>query len=412
MEVKINSMEWRELRDRFINSLENLGYSNDSLKDYKNVINKLEQFSNENHEASYSRDINTVFIESRKTEISKNTLMMYKTVIRRLEDFIAGCYSFKAKAKQIRFEVPNRFQGYLEGYLEYMRLHGRRESTIKNHNYYCAEALFAFGALGVDRISDIRAQDIYAAFSKSNSKANWSKDCKCFFRYLYKSGAIKEDMSIYIPSVRKSLPLPSTYSREETDRLLESIDRSTELGKRNYAIVLLALRLGIRVGDIVALKLENIDFRAKTISFVQMKTGVPQRLEMLPEIEKALNMYLPCRRAINGCDNLFLSVLPPFGEITRETVNRFVRKFFMAANICIDGKKHGTHSLRMTLASELVSENVPYAVVGKILGHENPNSAGAYVKFDIEMLRACALEVPSPSGLLEEMLGLSDGRCR
>ena len=87
-----------------------------------------------------------------------------------------------------------------------------------------------------------------------------------------------------------------------------------------------------------------------------------------------------------------------------------MRKAFKVAGICVVGKKHGPHSLRMTLASELVSEKVPYMVIGKILGHEDPNVTKHYVKFDIEMLRTCALEVPKLSGFVAEKLNAFERR--
>jgi len=110
-----------------------------------------------------------------------------------------------------------------------------------------------------------------------------------------------------------------------------------------------------------------------------------------------------------GSEYIFLRVVPPYTVISSVVVSNVVQKAFKISGICTDGKKHGPHSLRMTLASELVSENVPYMVVSKILGHEDPNSARHYVNFDVEMLRACALEVPHLGGLTAEKLGILEG---
>ena len=199
-------------------------------------------------------------------------------------------------------------------------------------------------------------------------------------------------------------------------RLLLSVDRSTAIGKRDYLIILLAQKLGMRSGDIAKLKYSEIDFRVKIIKFIQQKTLVPHQLELLPEIEEALLEYFNARWLGCDCEHIFLRAVPPFIRISTTVVSNVVQKAFKVSGICYAGKKHGPHSLRMTLASELVSENVPYMVIGKILGHEDPNVAKHYVKFDIEMLRACALEVPQLSGLIAEKLnifegGISNGIC-
>ena len=411
METRGNQKDWTKLRGGFVRHLESVGYGSRTLIRYRGALNRLERYMRDRKEEEYSHQTGAVFLKTVEESVGRHTIVLYRTVIRRLGDFLDGVYRYKSKRPQSGLSVPSKFQNHLDDYLAYMRLHGRREPTIENHSYYCARALCAFDGLGIQRLSSIMPQDIYSAFAVCSSKTNWSNACKCFLKFLSKTGVTDDDMSVYVPSVRRPQLLPSVYSREETDRLLAAIDRSSELGKRNYAMVLLALRLGLRVGDIVGLRLENVNFHAKSIEFIQQKTRNPQRLEMPSDVEAALTLYLSSRRPAIDCGSLFTSVLPPFGKITRETVGKFVHRFFKAADICTDGKKYGTHSLRMTLASELVTENVPYAVVGKILGHEDPNSTGAYVKFDIESLRKCALEVPPPSGLLGEMLGFHEGRC-
>ena len=400
---------WLTLRDEMLKYLEHLNYSKSSLLRYKWLFDKLEEFINERGEVEYSQKIGMVFAEAMQIELEKSTCKFVKTAIRRLDDFLTGNYN-KTHQKHTNLKCPEIFKRQFQNYSEYMRLQGRRETTIKHHLYYCAEALTVFDTFGIKNLSYVKAQDIHAAFALSSSKSNWSGACRNFFKYLYKVDVTKNDMSIYIPSVRTPKPLPTVYSKEETDELLSVINRSTKVGKRNYAIVLLALRLGIRSGDIIALKLSNVDFQAKYIEFIQGKTCVPQRLELLPEIESALTSYLLYGRPDNICDNLFLRDHPPFEQLTTGAINSLLTRLFNAAGINIEKKKHGPHSLRMTLASELVSEGIPYMVVGKILGHEDPNSAKSYIKFDIEMLRACALEVPPPSGMLAEKLNFFERR--
>jgi integrase len=258
-------------------------------------------------------------------------------------------------------------------------------------------------------LSKIQPQNIYDIFIKSNDKTNISRTLRSFLRHLFKSGVIAHDFSVFVPAVRKRQPIPSVYTKEETEQLLSSIDTRKNVGKRNYAIILLALRLGIRSGDIGNLKISDIDFQTNIIEFTQNKTQVRQRLEFLPELKDAIHIYLSEGRPETEYPNVFISILPPFRPITNTVVNDVISGCMKKSGISIGSRRHGGHALRTTLASELVSEKVPYEVVRKILGHEDINSMKHYVKFDMEMLRSCALEVPQLTGLYAKYINNRKG---
>jgi len=132
-------------------------------------------------------------------------------------------------------------------------------------------------------------------------------------------------------------------------------------------------------------------------------------LELLPEIEDALMAYLSGGRQKITAPTVFLAAKPPIRPITTGIVYRVVSKHMHKAGIEPGERKHGGHSLRMTLASELVSEEVPHDVVRKILGHVDPDAVKHYVKFDIESLRKCAIETPPIKGKLGKLLGTVAG---
>jgi len=363
---------------------------------------------NSGNECDYSEKIGKAFMEEMHNTLGPDSLTVIRTTIRRLNDFISqGKCAFHAI--KIKPKLPEPFQGHLDGYVEFSRLRGLRESTIARNAEYSKKALFFFWKQGIRRISDIYPQNVHAVFMASNEKSNMPISLRSFFKYLYKIGINNVDLSLNVPSVRKPQVLPSIYTKDETAKLLASVDKSSEMGKRDYLIILLAQKLGMRSGDISKLKYSEINFLTKTITFIQEKTLAPHTLELLPEIEAALLEYLKAKCAVNDSGYIFIRTIPPYEKITRVVVSNVVRKAFKKADICTDGKKCGPHSLRMTLASELISENTPYMAVGRILGHGDPNVAKRYVKFDIEMLRDCALDVPKPSGALAEKFRVPEG---
>lgn len=406
---------WQKMRNELFQYLVDMQLSKRRLSDYNWIFNRLEEFMQRHKENNYSIRIGKAFTKEMCNTLGSDSLKVTKTVIRRLDDFLAEgkCAIHASRPKP---NSPEPFQEHLNRYIEFSKLHGLRDSTIKRNIDYCKKALLFFWEQNIRKLPDITPRDVHNAFMASRDKSNWPASLRSFFRYLYRFGIHSIDLSLSVPSVRKPKVIPSIYTREEISRLLLSVDRTTAIGKRDYLIILLAQKLGMRSGDIARLKYRDIDFRVKTINFIQEKTLVPHQLELLPDIEEALLKYLKVKWGSCDCEHIFLRARPPFIKITRTVVSNVVQKAFKLSGICVAGKKHGPHSLRMTLASELVSENVPYMVVGRILGHEDPNVAKHYVKFDIEMLRACALEVPQLSGFIAEKLnilkgGSNDGLC-
>lgn len=297
----------------------------------------------------------------------------------------------------------------LTSYVEYLRLHGKRESTIGSYQESTRKLLHRFYSHGIRSLSEVKVADVYAAFEASVNKEGFRTAANSFLKYLFKKRLNDADLSLVIPKVPRAKPIPSIYSKSETERLISCIDTSTMIGRRDYAVILLALRLGMRTGDILNLKVSDINHDGKTIEFVQAKTSVPHRLELLPEIEEALTAYLSVRMNPHGNEHVFLSTAAPFSPLSKAAVRVIVNKYIERAGIEAGHRRRGGHALRSTFASELAAENVPYDVIRKILGHESQESTRHYVKFDFEMLRKCALETPAPSGRLAEILCATTG---
>lgn len=184
----------------------------------------------------------------------------------------------------------------------------------------------------------------------------------------------------------------------------KSVNKNVAPGKRDYAILLLASRLGIRAGDIASLKIESLDFENQRIKFVQNKTGNVSDLYMISEVKTALMEYLSTERPISTSDYVFLKSFAPYTEISYSVVSYVVKKHMIRSGINISGKKHGPHSLRSSLASSMVNDGVSYESVRKILGHDSPNAIKHYARLDIQTLRNCALNCQAPSGILAEFL--------
>jgi integrase len=400
----------QEDREAFIQHLLGMGYKEEGVRHYRRTISRMAWFMLEHGLASYSADVGKSFLaEARDSgEHSANVLQRMECCIRRFDCFL-NCGEYVFARPYVGQDAPPQFAEGLANYLGYVKKRGLSDSTIKMQRENITRALLSLDELGVRGFYEIRPEHIYGAFEKSGGKCNFSTPMRGLLRYLHKAGIMACDYSELVPTVRIARPIPSVYTADETSKLLESTEEDAATCKRNDAIVLLALRLGIRSGDIANLKIANLDFKSKEIRFVQEKTSVPQRLELLPEIEEALLSYIGEARPESRLPNIFLSLNAPARAIGKSSVYWLVSSRFRKSGVDTGERRKGGHSLRATLASELVAEKVPYDAVRRILGQEDPGSISHYVHFDIESLRSCSLEIPAVTGNLaayiQERLG-------
>ncbi|MBA9074721.1 site-specific recombinase XerD [Flavobacterium gossypii] len=218
-----------------------------------------------------------------------------------------------------------------------------------------------------------------------------------FMKYLFLDGLTDIDFSIAIPrykSVRQP-DLSASYSQDEIELLIKSIDRTSPSGKRNYAMILLMARLGLRASDVSNLKFENIDWESDTITLSQVKTGREVILPLLPDVGNAIIDYLKYGRAKSYESLVFLSCVPPYnGLVTGSAISSRVRDIFKKAGIKTEGKRYGSHSLRHSLGFRLLQESTAIPVISEILGHQNTQSTKYYLRIDIQSMKSCMLYVP------------------
>lgn len=221
-------------------------------------------------------------------------------------------------------------------------------------------------------------------------------DVRSFLRFLTMRGILHKDLSVELPKIRvpKDAAIPSVWDHELVIRLLGAVDRSSAKGKRDYAILLLACRLGLRAGDIRQLKLDQLHWEDSTIEVTQAKTGVPLILPLPPEVGEALIDYLKSGRPQTAHREVFLKVNPPFDPfMANSNLHHIVTYWRRLAGVKFrTAQKRGMHSLRHTLATRLLEKGTPFPTIAEILGHTSLESTRLYAKADVEALRSVALD--------------------
>lgn len=216
------------------------------------------------------------------------------------------------------------------------------------------------------------------------------------FKYLYANRLIDIDLSGIMPkdNYKSQAKLPSTYTKQEIETLIAAVDRSHAVGKRDFAIILLAARLGLRASDIANLRFKNIVWEHNTISLTQFKTKNNIKLPLLSEVGNAIVDYLKFGRPKSEEPFVFLCARSPFNTIHSGVVTQIVLHAFAKTGINTKYKRHGPHALRHSLAGRLLENHSTLPVISEVLGHVNTESTRFYLRIDLESLRQCMLEVP------------------
>jgi len=225
-----------------------------------------------------------------------------------------------------------------------------------------------------------------------------------FLRYLLSVGLIADDFAekIHMPVVSKNAKIPSVWEVEELKLLIAAIDRNSPLGKRDYAMIVLACILGLRIGDIKALRFSNFNWEGKKISLIQHKTHKPLTLPLPDAVSWAIIDYIKNGRpGYYESDIVFLKHMPPFDAFSdNEHLGQRIRFYMQKAGINRYRKRHsGFHSLRHSAGSMLLEMETPLPVISNILGHSDLDITAVYLKADFLKLVECIL---SPEDFADE----------
>lgn len=212
--------------------------------------------------------------------------------------------------------------------------------------------------------------------------------------FAHQNGFHAENLSICVPSVKNSRQqkIPAIFSETEVEKILASFDRENPIGKRNYAIFLLAARLGLRSCDIKALQFSYINWKEKTISFAQKKTKKRLSLPLPDDVGWAIIDYLKNGRPISDSEYVFIQHTPPYAQYA-DMRNILVKQMRKAGISTPANKRIGMHCFRHSLATTMLEKGVALPVISQTLGHADISSTEVYLRINLSQLKLCALEV-------------------
>lgn len=386
--------------DSLLEQLRSKVYSEGSITNYRLMLKSLCRFMETHCVDTYSSAVGRAFVAS-DDRIVTCSKAFPGTVIRRFEDHIQGKWQLKRTKGPVL--LSEQHEHILAEYLAKAVSDGNSGSTVGKKRKLCGKFLNYLEQMSCRDICCTKTElifKVYAQFGRSDRYA-----IKHFLKYLYENGNMRIGIHAFLPHSHQPQPLPTAYSEEEIRELEDAVETSTELGIRDYSIILLATRYGLRACDIAKLRFNEINFETYHIKLIQQKTGVVWERELLPEAGDALQNYISHARPASDSDYVFLSTLAPCRRMTAEGVSSCVRRYLRKADIDTTGKKSGAHAMRSSLTSSMINDGYDPVIVREILGHKDPEAIRHYARINIGKLRECAIPVPEPQGLFASFLG-------
>lgn len=294
-------------------------------------------------------------------------------------------------------ELRHDYEDYLR------RQRGLSERTI-GHCWRFADRflVFRFGEGDVD-LGAITAVDIVGFLQKLTAREAPFRDktppthLRNFLQYLFRRGLTPTNLALGVPSVaqRYGARLPRHLSPEQVEAVLEAVRADARYGRRNYAMVMLLARLGLRAPEVIAIRLEDLDWRSGEL-LVRGKGQSHDRVPIPPDVGEALTDYIRYHR-VSASRALFVAARAPHAPFKDgQVLNDVLKRAFARSGVTPPCRYVGSHVLRHSLATNLIRQGASLAEVGDMLRHRSRTSTMIYAKLDVDGLRSIAR--PWPAG--------------
>ena len=213
---------------------------------------------------------------------------------------------------------------------------------------------------------------------------------RLFLRFLYERSLTATDLSLSLPELVAARKMfHEGFTEDELDRLLAHPDRDTAIGKRDYAMMVLAAQSGLRACDVVRLELGSIDWRTREIRLTQHKTSEPLSLPLEPESGNAIADYILDGRPDTAISNIFLCHTGVIRPLDARSASAVISRHMKQTEV--PAKRRAFHALRRTFGTRLLQNEVSFELIQQLLGHRDMDSMKPYLSIDEQGLKLCAL---------------------
>lgn len=394
-------------KENMLTVMQSCGYSIYSITKYSSAVSRFINYVSDNA-LNVDGDSIKEFIEYSCSIRKHNNPQYFKA---RMKTTLLS-FVFFLENGYLRIGRPSNNPKISGGLAEYINdfidceLYQKQKLTLSTINDYKNSLKLFNDYFKEHNIEKLSPETIYIFFKTvgNNEKTNsnyqlykYRLHLRKFLNYLFSLNIIDNTVIKSLPDIKyiRNKELPSVFTYDEVKRIVDSIDRNSAVGKRAYAMIMLATKYGLRASDVVSLKFEDIDWENKIIRINQNKTKRTVELPLLPEVGNSILDYLKNARRKSNLSFVFLNIKGPVTPITSSAFYNILNYYINISSIeNLDKRHHGPHSLRHTLASQMLKNGNELSTISAALGHSSTQVTTVYLSVDYENLKACCIPMP------------------
>jgi site-specific recombinase XerD len=294
---------------------------------------------------------------------------------------------------------PRPFVGVLPGFFDYLvDERGLRPASLLGYRHHLERFEAYLQRIGIRSVGEL-SPAVLSAFIVDRSAAGLAKSTvrdtagvlRVFLRYAHREGVVASDLSgaVEWPQLYRLSSIPRSISWEDVNRVLAAVDRRTEAGRRDYAILLLLVTYGLRGREVAALTLDDIDWKRERLAVPERKAGHSTAFPLSVVVGEALVDYLRRGRPATDDRHVFFRAAAPRRPIGPAAVSSLARHYLLKAGVQVP--RPGSHTLRHSAVQRLVDADFDLKTIGDFVGHRSARSTEVYAKVAVEALREVAL---------------------
>jgi len=394
-----------------INQMKQNGTAYNTIKVYEHtVFSPILQRYDELGKTSYGQDVMDELMAMYKKQldtgvISKALYNWRKRGVLLLQDFHATGEIYQGKYESRKVPpIPDSYIGIMQEFLESLQV---GESTKTKVAIIVRKFLICLVEWGIKDVHDLRPEDVRHFIEKQHGETPRSMDSvvyamRYFFRFLESTGYDIQRIRMLLAFPTRAKTIRPTFTEEELMRIIAGIDKTASPGKRDFAILSLAMTTGIRAGDLIRLRLTDIRWAEGELHIIQQKTGRALVLPLLKPVVAALADYILNERPESKLPYVFLTCRAPYRAFGGSPDLDGVLKKHMRKTGIEHKKDDGKtfHGLRRFFGTGIVSKGGTTTLAAELLGHNGISATRQYISVDLGGLRRCVLSRSTLGGLL------------
>jgi len=322
-----------------VGHLRYLGYSDTCIGEHQRKWEEgILPYMKENGISLYSPDIGEQYLLIATKNVAPSTLRGRRRNIHILSDYIENGSIAKRIVHLVEYPLPGEIGKVSQVFLQSLASLRRNELTVKEHRRMLSYFISGLTLKSKTNVNEIEEEDVLSFIGSAHyCKDKHYNTMRLFCRFLYEQNYIDHNLEYVLERNRFPVreKLPSVYSSDEIRQIETCVEQSSPVGKRDYAILLLASRLGLRASDICELKFSNIDWDENTIILTQHKTGRQIELPLLAPIGEAIVNYLKYARPVSELPEIFLTAVAPYRPMNHIGLNGVIARIMRESGVDI-----------------------------------------------------------------------------